>query len=179
MTKAVKEENNGDEKKALPASQEVIPRTRVQGHACASPRTIATWRTEEVNISRKSATSSEGKSSLSSSEDEAAAGMTVSNLKDSSTTYNFRPYVNSSSLKEFDTKASLRERTSWWERLMNMASQGGWSSKMRIQELKLKLPSTARDWFNQPPKSIQRDWKELAAAFRKKYCKAHTSYSER
>ncbi|KAF1780989.1 hypothetical protein GQ600_17758 [Phytophthora cactorum] len=184
------EENNGNEKKAPPASQAVIPRTRVQGHACASPRTIATWRTEEVNISRKSATSSEGKrlsnedssdsdSSLSSSEDEAAAGMTVPNLKDGSTTYNFRPYVNSSSLKEFDTKASLRERTSWWERFMNMASQGGWSSKMRIQELKLKVPSTARDWFNQPPKSIQRDWKEIAAAFRKKYCKAHTSYSER
>ncbi|KAJ8571510.1 hypothetical protein ON010_g5327 [Phytophthora cinnamomi] len=60
-----------------------------------------------------------------------------------------------------------------------MAAQGGWSTKMRIQELKLKLSGAARDWFNQLPKHTRRDWKELSAAFRKKFCKARSSYSER
>ncbi|KAG2762424.1 hypothetical protein Pcac1_g25840 [Phytophthora cactorum] len=46
-------------------------------------------------------------------------------------------------------------------------------------ELKLELPGAARDWFNQLPKSIRRDWKELASAFRKKIDKTRTSYSER
>ncbi|POM73205.1 Hypothetical protein PHPALM_9968 [Phytophthora palmivora] len=71
------------------------------------------------------------------------------------------------------------ERVHWWERFANMAAQGGWSTKMRTQEIKLKLPGAARDWFNQLPKHTQRDWKELASAFRKKYCKARSSYSER
>ncbi|RAW22091.1 hypothetical protein PC110_g21466, partial [Phytophthora cactorum] len=57
--------------------------------------------------------------------------------------------------------------------------QGGWSRKVRTQELKLELPGAARDWFNQLPKSIRRDWKELASAFRKKIDKTRTSYSER
>ncbi|KAG3128673.1 hypothetical protein C6341_g24448 [Phytophthora cactorum] len=56
---------------------------------------------------------------------------------------------------------------------------GGWSRKVRTQELKLELPGAARDWFNQLPKSIRRDWKELASAFRKKIDKTRTSYSER
>ncbi|MBF6309142.1 hypothetical protein IU462_30205, partial [Nocardia farcinica] len=43
----------------------------------------------------------------------------------------------------------------------------------------MKLSGAARDWFNQLPKHTQRDWKELASAFRKKYCKARSSYSER
>ncbi|KAL3662797.1 hypothetical protein V7S43_012199 [Phytophthora oleae] len=60
-----------------------------------------------------------------------------------------------------------------------MASQGGWSTKTRIQELKLKLPVSARDWFNQLPMSVSRDWRELPFAFRKPYCKARSSYSER
>ncbi|KAK1930512.1 hypothetical protein P3T76_013834 [Phytophthora citrophthora] len=60
-----------------------------------------------------------------------------------------------------------------------MASQGGWSTKTRIQELKLKLPVSARDWFNQLPKSVSRDWKELSSEFKRRYCKARSSYSER
>ncbi|KAG6942946.1 hypothetical protein JG687_00018771 [Phytophthora cactorum] len=63
--------------------------------------------------------------------------------------------------------------------VVNIAFQGGWSRKVRTQELKLELPGAARDWFNQLPKSIRRDWKELASAFRKKIDKTRTSYSER
>ncbi|KAL3671021.1 hypothetical protein V7S43_004205 [Phytophthora oleae] len=59
-----------------------------------------------------------------------------------------------------------------------MASQEGWTTKTRIQELKFKLPVSARDWFNQLPKSVSRNWKELSSAFRKRYCKARSSYSE-
>ncbi|KAG3077417.1 hypothetical protein PI125_g21274 [Phytophthora idaei] len=88
-----------------------------------------------------------------------------------------RRIINSSSLKELDTKASLCEQMSWWGRFVNLASQGGWSCKMRIQQVKRKLPSTAREWFSQLPKSIQRDLKELAVAFRKNYCEAHVRQS--
>ncbi|KAG3087296.1 hypothetical protein PI125_g18685 [Phytophthora idaei] len=59
------------------------------------------------------------------------------------------PYVSSNTLNELDNKVSLRERTRWWEKFVKMASQGDWSNKMRIRELKLKLPGAARDWFNQ------------------------------
>ncbi|EGZ27927.1 hypothetical protein PHYSODRAFT_321638 [Phytophthora sojae] len=104
---------------------------------------------------------------------------TASTAQVGTTLLTFRPYINSNTLGEFDTKASLREREHWWERFANMAAQGGWSTKMRIQELKLKLSGAARDWFNQLSKHTQRDWKELASAFRKKYCKARSSYSER
>ncbi|EGZ17740.1 hypothetical protein PHYSODRAFT_331670 [Phytophthora sojae] len=100
---------------------------------------------------------------------------TASTAQAGTTLLTFRPYINSNTLGEFDTKASLRERVHWWERFANMAAQGGWSTKMRIQELKLKLSGAARDGFNQLPKDTQRDWKELASAFRKKY----SSYSER
>ncbi|POM80181.1 Hypothetical protein PHPALM_2015 [Phytophthora palmivora] len=90
-----------------------------------------------------------------------------------------RPFMNSNNLGEFDPRATLRERVHWWERFTNMASQGGWSTKTRIQELQLKLPVSARDWFNQLPKSVSRDWKELSSEFKKRYCKARSSYSER
>ncbi|POM59768.1 hypothetical protein PHPALM_31457 [Phytophthora palmivora] len=85
------------------------------------------------------------------------------------------PFMNSNNLGEFDPRATLRERVHWWERFTNMASQGGWSAKTRIQELKLKLPVSARDWFNQLPKSVSRDWKELSSEFKKRYCKARKS----
>ncbi|KAL3659494.1 hypothetical protein V7S43_015485 [Phytophthora oleae] len=65
-----------------------------------------------------------------------------------------RPFINSNTLGEFDPRATLRERVHWWERIANMASQGGWTTKTRIQELKLKLLVSARDWFNQFPRSV-------------------------
>ncbi|POM72696.1 Hypothetical protein PHPALM_10554 [Phytophthora palmivora] len=119
-------------------------------------------------------------SSNDSSDENPGVNLTAASATQAGTTLlTFRPYINSNTLGEFDTKASLRERVHWWERFANMAAQGGWSTKMRTQELKLKLSGAARDWFNQLPKHIQRDWKELASAFKKKYCKARSSYSER
>ncbi|POM77944.1 Hypothetical protein PHPALM_4596, partial [Phytophthora palmivora] len=123
---------------------------------------------------------SSSESSDDSSDENPGVNLTAASATQAGTTLlTFRPYINSNTLGEFDTKASLRERVHWWERFANMAAQGGWSTKMRTQELKLKLPGAARDWFNQLPKHTQRDWKELASAFRRKYCKARSSYSER
>ncbi|POM66404.1 Aspartic protease, partial [Phytophthora palmivora] len=100
---------------------------------------------------------SSSESSEDSSDEDAGVNLTTASATQAGTTLlTFRPYINSNTLGEFDTKASLRER-----------------------ELKLKLPGAARDWFNQLPKHTQRDWKELASAFRKKNCKARSSYSER
>ncbi|KAF1788894.1 hypothetical protein GQ600_213 [Phytophthora cactorum] len=117
----------------------------------------------DSSLSSSYSVDSDSDSSSSSSDDDLSANMVATILKEVSTMLTFRPYVNSSILSEFGTKASL------WEKFVNIASQ----------ELKLKLPEAARDWFNQLPKSIQRDWKELASAFRKKVGKARTSYSER
>ncbi|EGZ14786.1 hypothetical protein PHYSODRAFT_255205 [Phytophthora sojae] len=123
---------------------------------------------------------SSSESSDDSSDENPGANLTTASTAQAGTTLlTFRPYINSNTLGEFDTKASLRERVHWWERYANMTAQGGWSTKMRIQELKLKLSGAARDWFNQLPKHTQRDWKELSSAFRRTYCKARSSYSER
>uniref|UniRef100_H3HAJ9 Retrotransposon gag domain-containing protein n=1 Tax=Phytophthora ramorum TaxID=164328 RepID=H3HAJ9_PHYRM len=125
--------------------------------------------------------SSEDSSSSESDYDfgqDADSNLTAAKTPEGTTLLTFRPYINSHTLSEFDTKAAIRERVHWWEQFANLAAQGAWSNKMRIQELKLKLSGAARDWFNQLPKHTQRDWKELATAFRKKYCKARASYSE-
>ncbi|POM70990.1 Hypothetical protein PHPALM_12502 [Phytophthora palmivora] len=111
-----------------------------------------------------SSDSSDDDSSSESSDDSLdenpGVNLTAASATQAGTTLlTFRPYINSNTLGEFDTKASLRERVHWRERFANMAAQGGWSTKMRIQELKLKLPGAARDW--------------------KKYRKARSSYSER
>ncbi|KAH7485436.1 uncharacterized protein KRP23_4487 [Phytophthora ramorum] len=93
--------------------------------------------------------SSEDSSSSESDYDfgqDADGNMTAAKTPEGTTLLTFRPYINSHTLSEFDTKAVV---------------------------------CTARDWFNQLPKHTQRDWKELATAFRKKYCKARASYSER
>ncbi|EGZ07179.1 hypothetical protein PHYSODRAFT_262684 [Phytophthora sojae] len=142
---------------------------------------------QDVNPPSDSDPSSDSSDDGSSSEssDDSSDGnpgvnlTTASTAQAGTTLLTFRPYINSNTLGGFDTKASLRERVRWWGRFANVAAQGGWSTKMRIQELKLKLSGAARDWFNQLPKHTQRDWKELASAFRKNYCKARSSYSER
>ncbi|EGZ18814.1 hypothetical protein PHYSODRAFT_332551 [Phytophthora sojae] len=131
-----------------------------------------------------SSDSSDDDSSSESSDDSSDGNpgvnlTTASTAQAGTTLLTFRPYINSNTLGEFDTMASLRERVHWWKRFANMAAQGGWSTKMRIQELKFKLSGAARDCFNQLPKHTQRDWKELVSTFRKKYCKARSSYSER
>ncbi|EGZ11341.1 hypothetical protein PHYSODRAFT_338054 [Phytophthora sojae] len=92
---------------------------------------------------------SSSESSDDSSHENPGVNLTTASTAQAGTTLlTFRPYINSNTLGEFDTKASLKERVHWWERFANMAAQGGWSTKMRIQELKLKLSGAARDWFN-------------------------------
>ncbi|POM68697.1 LOW QUALITY PROTEIN: Hypothetical protein PHPALM_15112 [Phytophthora palmivora] len=113
--------------------------------------------------------------SESSSSDDSELGEVVNltaatQAQAGTTLLTLRPFTNSNNLGEFDPRATLRERVHWWERFTNMASQGGWSTKTRIQELKLKLPL---------PKSASRDRKELSSEFKKRYCKARSSYSER
>ncbi|KAL3656158.1 hypothetical protein V7S43_015874 [Phytophthora oleae] len=46
-----------------------------------------------------------------------------------------RLFINSNTRGEFDPGATLRERVHWWEKFANMASQGGWTTKTRIQKL--------------------------------------------
>jgi hypothetical protein len=40
----------------------------------------------------------------------------------------FTPYVNSSTLEDFNEHASLIARRRWYERFVNMAVQGGWTN---------------------------------------------------
>ncbi|OWZ14431.1 hypothetical protein PHMEG_00012095 [Phytophthora megakarya] len=62
----------------------------------------------------------------------------------------------------FDEKASISDRKNWWEKFTNMYVQGGWTSQVKIRELKMKMP-----------------WKNLPAVFRREYLKSHTSEPER
>ncbi|POM80356.1 Hypothetical protein PHPALM_1816 [Phytophthora palmivora] len=88
---------------------------------------------------------SSSESSEDSSDEDAGVNLTAASATQAGTTLlTFRPYINSNTLGEFDTKASLRERVHWWERFANMAAQGGWSTKMRTQELKLKQCAAKR-----------------------------------
>ncbi|EGZ05009.1 hypothetical protein PHYSODRAFT_396874, partial [Phytophthora sojae] len=82
---------------------------------------------------------SSSESSDDSSDENPGVNLTAASTAQAGTTLlTFRLYINSNTLGEFDTKASLRERVQWWQRFANIAAQGGWSTKTRIQELKLK-----------------------------------------
>ncbi|OWY92356.1 hypothetical protein PHMEG_00038682, partial [Phytophthora megakarya] len=56
-----------------------------------------------------------------------------------------RPYVNSATLGMFDEKASISDRKNWWEKFTNLSVQGGWTSQVKIRELKMKMPSASSD----------------------------------
>ncbi|KAE8876135.1 hypothetical protein PF005_g24435 [Phytophthora fragariae] len=72
--------------------------------------------------------------------------MTSKTSQAGTTVFTYKPYVNASALKYFNEKASLSTRIRRLEKFQSMAVQGGWSDKMRIYEMKLKLPSSAQDW---------------------------------
>ncbi|EGZ10492.1 hypothetical protein PHYSODRAFT_337304 [Phytophthora sojae] len=79
-----------------------------------------------------SSDSSDDDSSSESSDDSLdenpGVNLTAASTAQAGTTLlTFRPYINSNTLSEFDTKASLRERVHWWEIFANMAAQGGWT----------------------------------------------------
>ncbi|KAE9261740.1 hypothetical protein PR003_g33811 [Phytophthora rubi] len=95
------------------------------------------------------------------------------------TVFTYKPYENASALEDFNEKASPSTRIRWLEKFQSMAVQGGWSDKMRIYEMKLKLPSSARDWRYNLDEDVRHSWKRILKAFKEKYCKAKTSDSER
>ncbi|POM79742.1 Hypothetical protein PHPALM_2517 [Phytophthora palmivora] len=205
VTKRVKAERNGAAATTTTATQatRVAPVTEAKGdiRRASTPRRDPPRKSDARRSSgdreaprrekrRDEAPDPGGDSEESSSESESSSSddsefgevvnLTAATQAQAGTTLlTLRPFMNSNNLGEFDPRATLRERIHWWERFTNMASQGGWSTKTRIQELKLKLPVSARDWFNQLPMSVSRDWKELSSEFKKRYCKARSSYSER
>ncbi|GMF39981.1 unnamed protein product [Phytophthora fragariaefolia] len=97
----------------------------------------------------------------------------------SGTMFTFRPYVNASTLEDFDEKAPLAVRTRWLERFQSIAVQGGWTDKVEIYEMKLKLSAAVRNWRANLRPKVRRDWKKFLKKFREMYCKAKTSDSER
>ncbi|KAE8888120.1 hypothetical protein PF003_g27784 [Phytophthora fragariae] len=103
--------------------------------------------------------------------------MTSKTPQAGTTVFTYKSYVNASALEDFNEKASLSTRIRWL--YGSMAVQGGWSDKMRIYEMKLKLPSSARDWRYNLDESVRHSWKRFLKAFKEKYCKAKTSDSER
>ncbi|GMF33616.1 unnamed protein product [Phytophthora fragariaefolia] len=93
--------------------------------------------------------------------------------------FTFRPYVNASELEDFNEKASLAVRTRWLERFQSIAVQGGWTDKVKIYEMKLKLSAADRNWRANLRLKVRRDWKKFLKELRDMYCKAKTSDSER
>ncbi|EGZ24380.1 hypothetical protein PHYSODRAFT_325503 [Phytophthora sojae] len=148
------------------------------------PSRKKTRKDEDPSSSSSGSSDSSDSDSSSSDSDSSLDGgdlvdASTRKIKAGETSLTIHPYVNSSALEKFDEKASLGDRRSWWERFTNLASQGGWSNRTRISELKMKMSSPFRNWRGQLPKQVQNDWKTLASEFRKKYLKARTSDSER
>jgi hypothetical protein len=117
--------------------------------------------------------------SSDSSAEEEPSTKTSSTTKVGSNFLTVRPYVNPNSLEKFDEKASIGDRKSWWERFVNMTDQGGWTDKVKLSELKMKMSSAVRNWRGQLQKHVQSNWKALSKEFRRKYLKTRTSESER
>ncbi|GMF51241.1 unnamed protein product [Phytophthora fragariaefolia] len=80
---------------------------------------------------------------------------------------------------EIHEKAPLGDRMSWCERFLNMPEQGGWTEKVKLSELRIKMSSAVRNWRGQLPKHAQADWNKLSREFRHKYLKTRTLESER
>ncbi|ETP40828.1 hypothetical protein F442_11897 [Phytophthora nicotianae P10297] len=95
------------------------------------------------------------------------------------TVMQFRPYVSSSTLDDFDEKASLTARRRWWERFLNLTIQGGWSDEMKVYELKLKIQPVVRNWRGQLAPKDRRDLKRLSRLFLCEYVKSRMSEPER
>ncbi|KAE9023185.1 hypothetical protein PR002_g11773 [Phytophthora rubi] len=86
---------------------------------------------------------------------------------------------NVKSERQQGSKKPDKKPRSWWERCVNMSVQGGWTDKMKISELKMKMSSAVRNWRGQLSKHVQNDWRRLSGEFKRKYLKARTSESER
>ncbi|OWZ07547.1 reverse transcriptase [Phytophthora megakarya] len=113
---------------------------------------------EDPSDSSGSSSSEESSDDLSGSSEDSLYEDTQSRLVLPSaagagtTMLTLHPYVNSATLGMFDEKASISDRKNWWEKFTNMSVQGGWTSQVKIRELKMKMPSvksseSASDFF--------------------------------
>ncbi|EGZ27106.1 hypothetical protein PHYSODRAFT_400345, partial [Phytophthora sojae] len=138
-------------------------------------------RDSSPDSSSSSSSSDDDSSNSDDSLDDEDATPTVGSttVGDGKTSWTFRPYVNSSTLGQFDEKAPLEDRRTWWEKLTNISVQGGWSDQTKVRELKMKLSPAARNWRGQLGKHVQSNWKRFVQEFRRKYLKLRTSESER
>ncbi|KAK1932601.1 hypothetical protein P3T76_012185 [Phytophthora citrophthora] len=122
--------------------------------------------------------SASGNSDSSSFED-ASSGVTTTTGPNGTTTYLFKPFVNVSTLEDFDEKAPLSTRMRWLERFQSMSVQGGWADNVKIYEIKLKLSPAVRNWRANLTPKVRRKWKDFFKAFKERFCKAKTSDAER
>ncbi|EGZ12923.1 hypothetical protein PHYSODRAFT_260960, partial [Phytophthora sojae] len=125
-------------------------------------------RDSSPDSSSSSSSSDDDSSSSDDSLDDEDATPTVESttVGDGKTSWTFRPYVNSSTLGQFDEKAPLGDRRTWWEKFTNISVQGGWSDQ-------------TKNWRGQLEKHVQSNWKRFVQEFRRKYLKLRTSESER
>ncbi|EGZ07014.1 hypothetical protein PHYSODRAFT_341173 [Phytophthora sojae] len=138
-------------------------------------------RDSSPDSSSSSSSSDDDSSSSDDSLDDEAATPTVESttVGDGKTSWTFRPYVNSNTLGQFDEKAPLGDRRTWWEKFTNISVQAGWSDQTKVRELKMKLSPAARNWRGQLEKHVQSNRKRFVQEFRRKYLKLRTSESER
>ncbi|OWZ14387.1 hypothetical protein PHMEG_00012147 [Phytophthora megakarya] len=144
----------------------------------ATPKTRASRKDRRGGYPSDSDPSSEDDDSNSSSDGSASSfceplsDMAVPKAtQGGTTTMTIRPFVTASSLDDFDEKSSLSERT-------HVGVQGGWSDKMKVYELRLKLFSSARNWRSQLSPHMRRDWTRFSKEFKTKYCKSKMSVVE-
>ncbi|EGZ08971.1 hypothetical protein PHYSODRAFT_339375 [Phytophthora sojae] len=103
---------------------------------------------DDSSCSECSSADSSGYGSDSPREDSVASVVAL----DGTTVVTYWPYVDSSVLHGFDQGEPLSLRRRLWERFLNLASQGGWSNRTKLRELKLEMPPEVRDWRGQLPK---------------------------
>ncbi|KAE8967322.1 hypothetical protein PR001_g28138, partial [Phytophthora rubi] len=145
-----------------------------------SKRGLPSGSSSSSSSNSNSSSDSSSSDSEDSMDEDLSTGVDASDAtKVGGTLLTLRPYVSSSTLEKFDEKASMGDRRSWWERFVNMSVQGGWTDKMMISELKMKMSSAVRNWRGQLSKHVQNNWRRLSGEFKRKYLKARTSESER
>jgi hypothetical protein len=99
--------------------------------------------------------------------------------KDGTSVWTYRPFISYNAVEKFNENASLEDRVGWWERFVDIATQGGWSHKWRIRQLRGRMSAPLRDWYAQLSKSVRHDWKQLSHRFKRMYCRTTGSYAER
>jgi hypothetical protein len=124
-----------------------------------------------------SSDSSDSSDSWSDDSDPDKSAPTTS--KDGTSVWTYRPFISYNAVEKFNENASLEDRVGWWERFVDIATQGGWSHKWRIRQLRGRMSAPLRDWYAQLSKSVRHDWKQLSHRFKRMYCRTTGSYAER